>query len=321
MAEIGVREPGEAPRRPADGAAGPKPLSRIEPHPLRFEQIRIENTNHCGYRCFMCPREQQSRALGFMPIEDLALVYERIGPGHEGQIHLHGFGEPLLDKRLIEKVALTRARYPEAYVKFFTTLGVKVPEGYFERLAEAGISNVQVSFYAFTPETYAKITNADTFETALKNLEALAEARSKSSRPFYITLQTWEDKVWQKWPEEAKRQRRQFLDWSESIGIRRNEVGALHNYGGGRSYNTAPAEGVCSVVWGLRRRILQVTWDLKVIPCCFDFDASVVLGDLRQQSLAAIFAGEPYRRFLEAHLKNELSAYPVCQGCERCFQP
>lgn len=321
MAEIGVREPGEAPRGTAGRAAGPGPLPRIEPHPLSFEQVRIENTNHCGYKCFMCPRESQTRALGFMPIEDLALIYERIGPEHDGQIHLHGFGEPLLDKKLIEKVALTRARYPNAHIKFFTTLGVKVPEGYFERLAQAGISNVQVSFYGFTPETYAKITNANTFETALKNLQALAEARAASGRAFFITLQTWDDEVWRKWPEEAKRQRRQFLQWTESLGIRRNEVGALHNYGGGRAYNSVPIEGVCSVVWGLRRRILQVTWDLKVIPCCFDFDASVVLGDLRRQTLREVFDGAPYRRFLKAHLENALSDYPVCRGCERCFQP
>ena len=71
----------------------------------------------------------------------------------------------------------------------------------------------------------------------------------------------------------------------------------------------------------MRRRILQVTWDLDVIPCCFDFNATVTFGNLREQSLAEIFAGETYRKFIEAHLANQIEVYPVCVGCERCFQP
>jgi hypothetical protein len=319
MADVALRAPGASASPPT--ARGQGGADRVERHPLVFDQLRIENTNHCGYRCFMCPREQQTRASGFMPIEDLAFVYERIGPDHEGEIHLHGFGEPLLDKRLIDKVALTRARYPKAFIKFFTTLGVKVEDGTFERLARAGISNLQISFYGFTAESYAKVTGTRTFELARANLEALAQARRTTGTRFTITLQTWEDKVWQKWPEEAKRARRQFLLWTQSLGIGRHEVGALHNYGSGRAYNKPPAEGLCSVAWGLRRRVLQVTWDLKVIPCCFDFDASVVLGDLRTQTLRDVFDGEPYRRFLVAHLDNRLDDYPVCQACERCFQP
>jgi len=163
MADVALRAPGASASPPT--ARGRGGADRVERHPLVFDQLRIENTNHCGYRCFMCPREQQTRASGFMPIEDLAFVYERIGPDHEGEIHLHGFGEPLLDKRLIDKVALTRARYPKAFIKFFTILGVKVEDGTFERLARAGISNLQISFYVFTAESYAKVTGTRTLSS------------------------------------------------------------------------------------------------------------------------------------------------------------
>ena len=69
------------------------------------------------------------------------------------------------------------------------------------------------------------------------------------------------------------------------------------------------------------RRILQVVWDLDVIPCCFDFTGTVTSSNLREQSLAEIFAGETYRKFIEAHLANQIEVYPVCGGCEHCFQP
>ena len=302
-------------------ALPPEPVARRpEPYPLVFDELRVENTNHCGYKCFMCPREKQTRELGFMAVDDFALVLDRLGV-HEGAIHLHGFGEPLLDPALIEKVRLAKQRSPDSLVMFFTTLGVKLRDGFFEDLAEAGIGNLQVSFYGFNERSYEKVAGVKTFARAKANLEALATARTATGTDFRITLQTWDDEVWRTWPDDAKTERARFFAWADELGIARHEVGNVHNYGGGRDFNEVPRDGLCSVAWGFRRRVLQVTWDLKVIPCCFDFDASVSFGSLRSQSPAEIFNAEPYRRFIEAHLANRLDDYPVCVGCERCFQP
>ncbi len=290
------------------------------PHPLEFTQVRIENTNHCGYKCFMCPREKQSRDLGFMSVDDLALVMDRIGE-HRGQIHLHGFGEPLLDKKLPEKARLVKERCPDAQILFYTTLGVKKGEAYFRELASAGLSQVHVSFYGFSREAYKTVARVDTFELAKTNLRLLAEARAAVGARFGIVLRTWADPVWQKWPEDVKKERAVFKRWAEEIGVELNELDEVHNYGDGRGYNEPPTEGLCSVAWGLRQRILQVTWNLDVIPCCFDFNASIVFGNLRQQTVEDVFAGESYRAFIEAHLANDLRGYTVCEGCERCLRP
>lgn len=293
---------------------------RFAPHPLRFDEARIENTNHCGYNCFMCPLDKQTRGLGFMPIDDFDLIAGGLGE-YCGQIHLHGFGEPLLDNELPAKVRLSKARCLDAQVQFFTTLGIRKGETFFHELAASGISHIRVSFYGFSPEAYKKVAGVNTFELAKRNLQTLVDARAAFGVNFDIMLQTWSDEVWSKWPADVRQQRDAFLRWTDEIGVRRNAVDIVHNYGGGRSYNKPPAEGLCSVAWGMRRRILQVTWDLDVIPCCFDFNATVTFGNLREQSLAEIFAGETYRKFIKAHLANQIEVCPVCVGCERCFQP
>jgi len=303
----------------ARAPAGDAPL-RFTPHPLRFDEVRVENTNHCGYNCFMCPRDKLTRDLGFMPIEDFDLVVGRLGD-YRGQIHLHGFGEPLLDNELAAKVRRAKTRCPDTHVMFFTTLGVKKNDRYFRELAASGVGHIRVSFYGFSPETYKKVAGVNTFDLAKRNLQTLAEARAAVGADFDIMLQTWSDEVWSKWPAEARRRRDDFLRWTDEIGVLRNAVDIVHNYGGGRAYNEPPAEGLCSVAWGMRRRILQVTWDLDIIPCCFDFNASVPFGNLRTHSLEEIFAGETYRNFIDAHLANRIEDYPVCVGCERCFQP
>jgi len=59
----------------------PNNQEAVDYSPPIFKQIRIENTNLCAYKCIMCPREKLTRASGIMPLEDLAQVLDRIGPG------------------------------------------------------------------------------------------------------------------------------------------------------------------------------------------------------------------------------------------------
>lgn len=47
----------------------------------------------------------------------------------------------------------------------------------------------------------------------------------------------------------------------------------------------------------MRRSIMQVLWDGRVVPCCYDFDGKIVLGDLRRESVAKVWNGEKYERF------------------------
>lgn len=57
-----------------------------------------------------------------------------------------------------------------------------------------------------------------------------------------------------------------------------------------------------------------ITWDGKVVPCCFDKDATHVLGDLRQNSFAEIWQGEKYA-FFRASLLKARSGIEICKNC------
>jgi hypothetical protein len=112
----------------------------------------------------------------------------------------------------------------------------------------------------------------------------------------------------------------EFHEWLKELGVTVFRERDLHNYGSGRQYNT-PGENVpCSVVWGFRRRVLQITWNLDVIPCCFDFNAEIKLGNLRHQTVAEVFTGPVYIDFIQSHIDNRLDNYRVCQACERCYR-
>lgn len=290
---------------------------RVPDHPLKFEQVRIENTAHCGYKCFFCPRESLTRSLGFMSVPDFELVLERVGT-HEGRVDLHGFGEPLLDAQLPAKIALLKKRWPEAIPTIYSTLGCAIPHSRLTAMVAAGLAHIEVSFYGADERSYELAHGVNRFELAKKNLELLVRARASMDSRLRIVVRRFPEHEQIKQPGTSEQAMRALHDWMLSLGVEFVRERPLHNYGSGRAYNKAGTLDACSVIWGLRYRILQVTWDLHVIPCCFDFDASVPLGNLREQSLHEIFHGERYRRFYLAHATNELSSFPVCERCERC---
>lgn len=57
-----------------------------------------------------------------------------------------------------------------------------------------------------------------------------------------------------------------------------------------------------------------VTWDGRVVPCCFDKDATHQLGNLNQNSFDSIWNGAAYNDFRNKLLKSR-SEIDICTNC------
>ncbi len=57
-----------------------------------------------------------------------------------------------------------------------------------------------------------------------------------------------------------------------------------------------------------------ITWDGKVVPCCFDKDAHFVLGDLNKNSFEEIWYGAKYNEFRKSLLRSR-SEIEICKNC------
>jgi len=214
---------------------------------MEFQEIRIENTNHCGYSCWFCPREKQSRTLGFMSIETFKKIIQKL-PNDVLSIDLHGFGEPLLDPQLGEKVSFAREKWKDADIRIITTMGQKDSAKKIIELARCGMSTVEVSFYGNSPESYKSIHGVNRFSLATENISYL-----KSNKPKNLSIVVRE---------------LEGVDSNRKNKVKTQNIikGKLHNFGNGRSFNTTDIYKVCSIVNGYRRRVLQITWDGKIIP-------------------------------------------------------
>ncbi len=282
----------------------------------QFLEVHIENTNSCRYRCVMCPRDQHTRALGYMSIEDFTLTLQRLG-SFDGHFHLHGFGEPLLDRKLAQKVKILKTHFPNSKAHIFSTLGVRLQEDTFNQLADAGLDSIGVSLYGYTPQSYQAVHGYDGFALVKKNLQALSIAMQRPQSHLHTTIKLASDNIASTLPIASLDKQPAFTDWLQGLGFSILPWGYVHNYGDGRTYNAPNPDKLCPVLNGMRKYILNITWDLNVIPCCYDFNASIIFGNLRTQTLEEIFDSPEYLRFCLAHFTKDLSSYPVCQNCEK----
>lgn len=57
-----------------------------------------------------------------------------------------------------------------------------------------------------------------------------------------------------------------------------------------------------------------ITWDGRVIPCCFDKDAHYTLGNLSENSFKSLWYGKSYHSFRESLLRSR-SEIEMCKNC------
>ena len=286
-----------------------------------FQEIHIEGTNACRYKCFMCPREELTRSIGHMPLEDFSLILERVGP-FEGIVHLHGFGESLLDRAFLSKIEQLKQRNPKACAVVFSTLGVRLQETFFFKMIEAGLDKLAISLYGFSEESYTRVHGFNGLALVKHNLETLARAmQTSNNKSFSAYIKVPGESVSSALPLASskkvdKTEKAEFCHWAEGLGFTIREWSYLHNYGDGRSYNP-PGERMCPVIQGKRKHILNVAWNLDILPCAYDFNGAIRFGNLKTHSLEEIFSSPEYFSFLLAHTTKDLSSYKICQSCEK----
>ena len=71
---------------------------------LQHPEVRYEPTDLCNANCTMCPRESHTRPQGIMDQGLYERSIDEVAALGAEQVVLTGFGEPMLDRRLEDKI-------------------------------------------------------------------------------------------------------------------------------------------------------------------------------------------------------------------------
>jgi wyosine [tRNA(Phe)-imidazoG37] synthetase (radical SAM superfamily) len=189
--------------------------------------LMIENTNLCNAECVMCPRDTLSRKRGFMDFPLFEKIIEASSESRKPVTHLHGFGEPMLDKLLPDKIRLAKeCGITQTYI--VTNASRLFPETS-RKIIGAGLDKMKISFYGTDEASYNSTMKRLDFKVTLQNIKDFLRIRKemKSESPRLV-LQYLPNETNQAKVAEFRSLWTPLID--RRVGDTLN-IATLHNYG------------------------------------------------------------------------------------------
>jgi MoaA/NifB/PqqE/SkfB family radical SAM enzyme len=270
-------------------------------------RVNVELTNHCNQRCPLCPRLGFTRPLGFMARD----VFDRVVAEcarHPTRLWLHFLGEPLLHR---DVVAMIRAAKAAGVAEVgLSTNAVALHGRLADALLDAGLDRLECSLDAADRDTYRAMRGRDHFPRVEENLRTFLARKRDLGRTRPVTsvqvMQT---------PAAAAQLPALVAAWRPFLGPS-DFVMTIVPAGFAGAIDAPPADGRERTPCAWLFSSLMVLQDGTVTMCGADWDARAPLGNVRQETLAAIWHGATLSARRRAHLAGRFDATPVCGGCE-----
>lgn len=285
--------------------------------------LSIEPTTSCNLRCPECPSGLRSftRPTGMLQERLFETVIDQV-KGHLTWLHLYFQGEPFLNPRFLDMVS-----YADSRGIFTATstnahfLGEKQVEG----VLKSGLKQLIVSMDGITQDVYENYRIGGNLEKVQEGLKLLVRERKKAGQrfprivlQFLVTGQNEHQipalKSWGKAMEvdELQLKTTQIYQFENGSDLIPSDLGYSRYIPAekGKWELKKKPENKCWRMW----QGAVATWDGKVVPCCFDKDASHVMGELNENSLAAIWQSVPYFNFRKQLLSDRIQL-EICRNC------
>ena len=293
-------------------------------HP--FGLYNIELTNRCPMRCVMCPRtKNMTRPQGFMDyrlfqraIDELASANPSFAGEHV--VWLHHFGESLLHPRFGDCIRYASSK------GVLTGLSINpfmLSDTLAEELISAEPAALYISLDGHDDESFYKIRGMKKgYQVSHDRLMDFLKLKNSRGAKTQVVVSMIDFPM----NEESIQARESY--WKNIAGVDQflckdfsiwdGNAGDINSLAS-RSRN-ADAIDKSAVVCTLPWEVMTVAWNGDVVPCCYDYDAKVVLGSLGEQSLSDIWNGEKMQALRKEFITNRV-ANPLCKNCEKLYLP
>lgn len=285
--------------------------------------IAIEPTTACNLGCPECPSglKQFTRATGNLKEEFFAKVINEVAK-ETMYLTFYFQGEPYINPKFLDMVALANRK------KVYTTTSTNahfLTEENAKKTIESGLDRLIISIDGTTQETYENYRVYGKLDKVIEGTKNIVKWKKqlKSKTPHvifqFLVVKPNEHQIEEVYQlanelgvDEVKLKTAQVYDYKNGNPlIPDNEKYSRYKKQRDGTYELKNSlENNCWKLW----HSCVVTWDGKVIPCCFDKDATHQLGDLQQHSFDEIWKGENYQRFRK-QLFTGRKEIDICKNC------
>ena len=301
-------------------------ISRFTKKAIHFgmpQSISIEPTTFCNLQCPECPsgQIQFSRPTGNL---DVGFYKKIINQLHKKLMYFIVYfqGEPYMNKDFFEFV-----KYASS-LKIYTATSTNAQflNNENARLTvESGLDRLIISLDGTSQEMYEAYRKGGDYEEVIEGIKNIVFWKKKlKSRKPYVIIQFLVFRHNENEIDEIKRLGKnlganevqikpaQFYDFEKGNPL----IPENEKYS---RYKKVP-DGTFEIKGKLTNHCFRmwhscvITWDGLVVPCCFDKDATHLMGDLKSETFEDIWKGQKYKHFRTKILKSR-KQIDICRNC------
>ncbi len=202
-----------------------------------------------------------------------------------------------------------------------------------EAVIRAGLDFISFSMDGYAKNVYESIRRGADFDATIGNIRAFLAAKKRlRARNPYTSIQFIQTVPFKKGATagDARRFKRIF----RGLPLNTYRYVTPHRYVGeieesitGSRYGYMKRSRLGKGLVGLNYTpcpypwfSMHILWDGTVSPCCMDFYARYVVGNVRGSSLREIWSGTPLRALREALATGRYREIPLCERCDLLYQ-
>ncbi len=285
--------------------------------------ISIEPTTACNLGCPECPSglKQFSRPTGKLNVEVNRNLLRSVG-NQLFYINYYFQGEPFLHPEFLQLIQ--DAKKHKIYTATSTNAHFITSE-IAEKIVASGLDRLIISIDGTTQETYESYRISGTLSKVIEGTKAVvaAKKRAGSGTPHLIfqflvvkpnehEIPTVYSLAEELGVDEVRLKSAQIYDYTHGNPlIPAQEQYARYKQQKDGTYRLKYKTGNhCWRMWSS----CVLTWDAKVVPCCFDKDATYTLGSAIDQSFESIWKSKKYQKF-RSNVLTKRNQIDICQNC------
>jgi len=292
----------------------------ISGYPISFA---IEPTTACNLRCPECPSGLRSftRPTGKLKTDFFKDIINQLAP-FTTYLTFYFQGEPYLNPELLKMIAFANEK------NIYTATSTNAHFLHMNAAREtvlSGLKRLIISIDGLTQSTYESYRKEGSLEKVLAGTQNIIQAKKEMNSRFPIVI--WQFLVVR--PNEHEIEQLYKLAEEYEVDKVALKTAQVYDYEYGNElipendkYSRYKKEkngtykiknGISNHCWKMWSSCV-ITWDGKVVPCCFDKDAKHQLGDISKYDFKAVWNSEHYNRFRQKLLKGR-KEIDICQNC------
>ena len=261
----------------------------------KITSLIIEPTNTCNLRCTFCfVTDGMTRDGGFMDFD----LFKKIIDDCTDLEHLcmHNWGEPLLHKDIFRMIEYAKNNGVNYVV--MNTNGTLLTDKMINRIVNSKLDIIRFSIDG-SAETFKRVRGVE-LENIEKNIKKLKIIKEKKKPELKMGVVFTVE-------EDTEGDAEEYINhWEKIVDHVRLQPKLI----------TSPRTEVCPEPFGKDYGKLVVLWDGRVIPCCVDYNANLMIGNIQNDTIPNLWKSEKLNILREQHLKGEFP--DTCANCNEC---